>query len=118
MIIFLDIDGVLVHMNYDPSGRTPKQDFEPACVTVLNKLTSALQAVIVISSYWRYDLSLPRLQDTLEGAGVVARVIGVTPPLGGCRGTEILLWVTQNAYEGNIIVIDDEVDTIRPHIPE
>jgi hypothetical protein len=125
MIVFLDIDGVLVHLTYNPSKRKLRQDLDPKCVEVLNRLTKETNAKIVVSSAWRHFHSPNELRDILEEAGVQAEVVGTTPPFvdlkdpaNSDRGEEILKWIQDNNYIGDYVVIDDDVYDIEPHIEE
>jgi hypothetical protein len=114
MIIFLDIDGVLVHLEYNPSARRLRQDFDPKCVAVLNRLVKETGAKIVISSTWRHLYPLAKLRDIFEEAGFTGEIIGVTPIIIN-RGDEILKWIQDNNYEGHYLVIDDDVFDIEPY---
>ena len=88
MIVFLDIDGVL---NDDASyvgvyRNTPKTEARmlslllPEKVALLNRLTDALGASLVISSYWRHPEYIAGLdvKDLLRKAGVTATIVGDT----------------------------------------
>jgi hypothetical protein len=114
MIIFLDIDGVLVHLTHNPSGRKLRKDFDPACVAVLNRLVKETGAKIVISSTWRHFDPLDELRGKFTEAGFEGEIIGVTPMIIN-RGDEILKWIRDNNYTGRFIVIDDDVYDIEPY---
>ena len=114
MIVFLDIDGVLVHLNHNPSGRKLRQDFDPNCVKVLNKLCKETSAKIVVSSSWRHFHPFLELLDILEEGGVTTEVIGKTPMIIN-RGDEILKWIQDNNYTGPFLIIDDDVFDIEPY---
>ena len=123
IIVFLDIDGVLVHLNYNPSKRKIHRDFDPKCVEVLNKLTKETNAKIVISSTWRRIHPQNELRNILKEAGVQAEVIGITPhfadlkdPANSDRGQEILKWIQNNNHIEDYVVIDDDIYDITPHI--
>lgn len=115
MIIFLDIDGVLVHVGHNPSNRVLREDMDPACVAVLNRLVRETGAKIVISSTWRLLEPLEDLRKKLvDEAGVVAEIIDVTPMIIN-RGDEILKWIQDNNYIGDYLVVDDDVYDIKPY---
>ncbi len=114
MIIFLDIDGVLVHLTYNPSGRKLRQDFDPECIAVLNQLVKKTEAQIVISSTWRHHHPLAELRDMFEEAGVIGEIIGSTPMIIN-RGDEILKWIQDNNYKDGYLVIDDDIFDITPY---
>lgn len=116
-IILLDFDGVL------RSGRL-NYKLDPDCVSHLNALIAASGAKIVVSSAWRGKHVAP-MQRLLTSWGVRGKVIGVTPhiliphdvsaqelevALQDWRGREIQQWLTQKAYTGSFVILDDEAD--------
>lgn len=137
-IIFLDIDGVLVHCQYKVTPGTPLEDFDPVCVENLNHLAIAKKAKIVISSSWRLFHDLDWFQKKFKDSGVLVDVIDVTPedvkmpeshrsPLSTeydeqsswlveiytPRGEQIKQWIEENNPD-NFLIIDDNVDDIVP----
>ena len=115
LIIFLDIDGVLVTnrmlMYHDNWGHK----FDPVCVENLRKLVTQTQAKIVISSAWRYR-GLKFLQDMWKARNLPGEVIDITRrDSSGGRGHEIHHWLM--AHRGlddrkEFIIIDDDVSDI------
>lgn len=158
-IIFLDIDGVLndnafwkerhdtlekklkenkmSHFEFGVSQINPKK------VALLNKITQATGAKIVISSSWRNGKDI---KEILKGAGVEAEILGITPngftqfyeadyPKGrSYRGCEIQAWIDKNFdweenYHGepdgtwkpkrkglkNFVILDDDGDMLYWH---
>ena len=106
-MIFLDIDGVLAPIRrWDRYG-----DLEPRCVEVLNEIVARGRALVVVSSTWRHGRTIAELQDMLEAAGFVGRVLDKTPDSvpGGSRGEEIARWLSGHAIAGYVI-IDDHAD--------
>src|ERR1700751_244326 len=74
-VIFLDIDGVLAPIRrWDRYG-----DLEPGCIEVLNEIVARAQADVVVSSTWRYGKTVIELQEILEAAGFIGRVVDKTP---------------------------------------
>lgn len=77
--IFLDIDGVLLPC-VEPYDW--KQGFNRECVANLNKLLENVpEAVIIVSSDWRFDHTVDRLNNLLEEAGCIynSPIVGITP---------------------------------------
>lgn len=127
-IVFLDIDGVLnshklmkkmAHQDYDLDDL-----IDPEAVSLLNQLTDATGASIVVSSSWRraylgQPQGLTRLIALLKDRhGIKAPIIGMTPAkdnaLRNVRGKEIQAWldcapVTVDSF----IIIDDDSDMGR-----
>ncbi len=120
-VIFLDIDGVLITSNnvlyglteiYDSTDRN--NGFDNAAVRNLNRLLDMTDARIVISSSLRLTNSVPQLVSIMKYGGVKnPHVIGVTPFVAdrktkrSHRGTEILVWLSNNPNVNDYIVIDD-----------
>jgi len=125
MIVFLDVDGVIATTK---SYKEQDDMLDRDCIEVLNLLTDALDAKIVVSSTWRCE-GYRNIQKKLNGAGVRAEIIGITPRLinepeegsvihvAEGRGNEILKWIKDNNYEGEYLVLDDEISDIKNAIP-
>lgn len=119
MIIFLDIDGVLVTSKsiHGKKNMSDANHFDPTCVASLNYLTSQLDHPgIVVSSTWRILYKLNPLRELLGQIGVSAPVLDVTGHFGE-RGEEIKDWLAKYNQGDDYIVIDDEVHDIDQHIP-
>ena len=133
-VVFLDIDGVLNHGgDYEAYHRAfadggdayssvmgPVTDagerhvgklFNASCVAVLNDITDATCADIVISSSWRmsYADRFDVLRAHLVNAGVRAKVLGLTPPTVPWRGEAIIAWL-HNSMRASVpmVILDDE----------
>lgn len=116
-IIFLDIDGVLNHMNvFDKRERF----INPDNMRALNVLLDETQANLVISSAWRYLITdkLMTLEGfhhmlTTHGLAYERAIIGKTVPDGGVFGqdryAQIKHWLDQNFpnFRPPWIAIDD-----------
>ena len=114
-VIFLDIDGVLAPIRrWDRYG-----DLAPACIQVLNEIAARGGADVVVSSTWRYGKTVAELQEILEAAGFIGRVLDKTPTgaPGADRGEEIAAWLAAHAV-GGYVIIDDHVDMgeLRAHL--
>jgi len=122
MIVFLDIDGVLVtwesmraYHQIKEHHKIPKSEmFNKNSVDALKYLLDFYvneESKIVISSAWRIK-GLSYMREILENAGISNEVIGVTPTHPeGIRGMEILQFIADNKIPSDekIFVIDDEV---------
>ena len=114
-IVFLDIDGVLLIQGC--SGR----DFIPTCVHALNLLTDTTTAPILVSSVWRFNHDI---KEVLQGNGVKAHIVGVTPDLlrgrfwrSFTRGAEINAWVKSHAPRPFVILDDDnDMEDLSDHL--
>ena len=114
-IVFLDIDGVLAPIRrWDRYG-----DLESACMQVLNDIVASGGADVVVSSTWRHGKTVAELQEVLEAAGFVGRVMDKTPSdiRGASRGDEIAAWLAEHAV-GGYVIIDDHADMgeLRTHL--
>jgi hypothetical protein len=106
-VVFLDIDGVLAPIRrWDRYG-----DLDPGCVRVLNEIVAGAGAEVVVSSTWRHGKSVTELQEMLDAAGFIGRVIDKTPvgAPGADRGDEIAAWLAGPAV-GGYVIIDDHGD--------
>jgi hypothetical protein len=114
-IVFLDIDGVLAPIRrWDRYG-----DLESACMQVLNDIVASGGADVVVSSTWRHGKTVAELQEVLEAAGFVGRVLDKTPSdiRGASRGDEIAAWLAEHPV-GGCVIIDDHADMgeLRTHL--
>lgn len=117
IIIFLDIDGVLNHVDtrYEDiplrrkNGEKLQVPVDPDCMTRLNRLIAQTGASIVISSSWRLFVSLEELGSALFCCGLVAGIVGETPNLGNGRidrGTEIAAWLARHPGVASFVILD------------
>ena len=114
-VVFLDIDGVLAPIRqWDRYG-----DLDRTCIRVLNDIVLDGDAVVVVSSTWRYGKTVAELQEMLDARGFAGRVRDKTPvgPPGATRGDEIAAWLSEHPVAGYVI-IDDHVDmgALRTHL--
>jgi hypothetical protein len=115
MILFLDIDGVLVTRE----TVCERDKFYAPAVSALNIFHSVPGCKAVITSAWRVGRTVEDLNRLFVHNGVAIKIIGKTDStkLNGKRGEEILDWIEKNRYKGPYIVIDDEIFDIIPYIP-
>ena len=135
-IIFLDIDGVLNTMDgirasmeeYRQTGKGQLVRFDVRAVGNLNSLIEQTGAVIVISSSWRYGLSIDEMQGKLEKHGVRGTVIDLTPSIFPAdrhgwqnpgHGAEIAGWLSSQKEEFRYVILDDDetgiTEELRKH---
>ena len=117
-IIFLDIDGVLVHSKTVGNAKLkplPKTDlerdsrvFDPNCINILNKITEATGASLVISSSWRIASSVQYIKELFEKIGITGEVVDFTPVIHNGRGNEIQEWLDNHPKITEYLIVDDE----------
>ncbi|MFA5488824.1 MAG: HAD domain-containing protein [Candidimonas sp.] len=112
MIVFLDIDGVLVchrvHCAYGDEGEMKR--FDPAAVALLNRYAD--RTVIVVSSTWRK-------YNTRESMETIFAQNGLVVPLHddwktivgrGFRGDEVDEWLSRHPEVTDYVCVDDDGD--------
>lgn len=131
-ICFLDIDGVLNSVNFFEEKSQSKRwnefkekyenkhiafglaNIDPKAVELLNKLTEATGAKIVVSSSWRGDSAL---QTIFTLAGIKEPIYGETPRLySRYRGQEIQQWLDKHKYD-KYVILDDDLDFFDSQLP-
>lgn len=115
-IIFLDFDGVMdtsflkISLTKERQALSDEYGllFDEQCIENLRKIIAATNADIVVTSSWKLDMSLDRLQEMWKHRKLPEKVVGVTPNLIGSRSEEITAWL--EAHGGNdirYVIIDD-----------
>lgn len=131
-ICFLDIDGVLNSVNFFEEKSQSKRwdefkekyenkhiafglaNIDPKAVELLNKLTEATGAKIVVSSSWRGDSAL---QTIFTLAGIKEPIYGETPRLySRYRGQEIQQWLDKHKCD-KYVILDDDLDFFDSQLP-
>ena len=131
-ICFLDIDGVLNSVNFFEEKSQSKRwdefkekyenkhiafglaNIDPKAVELLNKLTEATGAKIVVSSSWRSDSAL---QTIFTLAGIKEPIYGETPRLySRYRGQEIQQWLDKHKCD-KYVILDDDLDFFDSQLP-
>ena len=127
MIIFLDIDGVLnsIHWwvgrqdlvrSYLPPRRAStawrEKRLDPACVGRLQHLVEQTGASIVLSTSWRFRMSIPEFRKLMALHGFeAAPVIGATPAIvRSIRGEEVAAWRIEHQSVCPYVCLDDDGD--------
>jgi len=120
-LIFLDHDGVMcLQPQWGSRAKRPnKYDvdyFDKGCVQILNEiLIEVPDAEIVVSSDWKYDLSLPMMREMYSWQGVIKQPIGFTGTFNNSvattlefnRAQEINEWLNVHNINEPWVAIDD-----------
>jgi len=111
-VLFLDIDGVLNHATSRPvpDAHGLAAWLDPTHLEPLNRVATATNARIVVSSSWRVGRSVEDLRVLLRDFGVVAPVVGATPVLAHRpRSQEIAAWLAKHPAVTAYAIVDDEL---------
>jgi hypothetical protein len=112
-ILFLDIDGVLNSRKYFLKIKNillKDHQIDPQAVALLNQITDATGAFIVLSSTWRYAYinNIAGLRDFLSKQGVTGKVLDITPVNNDSRQNQIQEWLDTTARDiDSFVVLDD-----------
>lgn len=122
-LLCLDIDGVCNnqrHISDNPGAVIGGvQQLSRTLCERIQRICTATDASILLTSTWRLSTKRPKMQAMLERRGLTARIIGYTPQIltrsdvlgyeEANRGVEIHRWLTQ-APRGvtGLVVIDDD----------
>lgn len=118
-ILFLDIDGVLNHIDNWHGEKCNLIDLlDPVCVSRLNTVVSETECEVVVSSSWRIIYTLIEMQAMLNNAGYKHRLLSTTPATlttrgkSTTRGNDIHRWISFHGRLnfGPIAIIDDDAD--------
>lgn len=113
MLIYLDIDGVMLPAN---SWRQPEiledgfPEFSPVATKALNKLISKLKADIVLTSSHKSNFSLNEWQGIFRKRNIDFNKISKLPENKNHlnRKAELLSWFTTEDFDYDFIIIDDD----------
>lgn len=117
--IFLDIDGVLCNQRQYKTGKLLSDGyprFDNHCVKLLSILVEKTGALIVISSSWRYGLSIEELQRAFKARKFKhwSNIMGVTDVMpDSARGEEVKRFVMNLIDRGlmkSYVILDDDAD--------
>lgn len=133
-IIFLDVDGVLVHSGTIDLGKQTGEAFgtsfyhaatvDLACVQRVLRIVEATGAKIVVSSVWRrFDGQSTALRRAFLSVGVERRelrklLVGSTPHLGEKRDEEVSAWLKEHPEVARYLVIDDDIIGTHPQLTD
>ncbi|MCR5191983.1 MAG: hypothetical protein K6D59_01655 [Bacteroidales bacterium] len=116
-VIFFDFDGVMDTIEYcqllecmgKPINGRHGIIFNPHCVCNLKRIVDETGAVIVVSSSWKYMMSLSDILEMWRDRDLPGFVTGITPFHQMCRnrGDEIDAWLRECKTECEYVIIDD-----------
>lgn len=113
MIIFLDLDGVLIPAN---SWRAPEilddgfPTFKKESVENINKIISKLKADIYLITSHKDSYSISEWESLFQKRGVKFNTISKLPKRTGrtSRKDELISWFKSNKVDDDFIIIDDD----------
>lgn len=127
--VFLDIDGVLNHINwYDNPERIElrytlgelESYFDPICIGHLNYIISKVHDVkLVLTSTWRlstgkdldqYGNYPDGIKTALKNAGIKCSIYGSTPSVQNRRDLEIMEFIDNDSIDPYVFAILDDDD--------
>ncbi len=117
-ILFLDFDGPLVTFAEIRKKRRPAS-VDQSCVANLNRIFEESNARVVVTSSWRINNSVEKLEKQLLDWGFLGNVLGVTPYCDGRRCIEICQYLLKfsllNEHERpEFVIVDDEDQDLWP----
>jgi hypothetical protein len=121
-ILFLDLDGVLVHVQHFPSkkeGVIVVEDFDPKCVDRLNKVIETTGASVVIHSTWIWVDSKEKIFNKLEESGFkfMNKIHRDWAALDHRdKHTAIAMWLLKHPEVKEYVVLDDEKIGDHPQV--
>ncbi len=124
-IIFLDVDGVLVHNKTVANGRDQERlwrfyaQLDEACVKRLVHILKHTDARIVVSSTWRMlDHAMAALGKALRQHGAPHRRSTIIGRTGNARTRlkEMQAWLAEHPEIEHYIAIDDEFFATFPSV--
>lgn len=119
VILFLDVDGVLNHVETGPSASTGCTDIDPICAANLRRILQETDCCIVLASTWRlYPRFFHYLWRKL-GHEAKERWVGNTPEMvDGNRGDEIQAWLDAHPEVTRFAIVDDmaEMPRLEDHV--
>ena len=124
-LIFLDINGVL---NSETTDLGPDvAPLDPVNIAPFNRIIEATSAKVVITSDWRFSLSLESIASLFEEASIRGEIIDMFPVLFGDdptidievdRGEEIESWLEKSGRTDNgksdwqFVILDETSDVV------
>lgn len=113
MLIFLDIDGVMVHAN---SWKKPDflqdgfYEFTQKSTLALQKIISETNAKIVLTTSHKSRFSIPNWKQIFSSRGIEVNEIDRLPEIEHHlnRKDELMNWFNANKIEDDFFIIDDD----------
>jgi hypothetical protein len=85
------------------------QIFDPMACACLEYLAHTTGAKVVVSSTWRKS-GLQVMKDMFRDRDIDIEVIDITPKSDFIRGVDIEMWLAENDYVTNYVILDDDDD--------
>lgn len=119
-IIFLDIDGVFIHLRYAASigEKGLLKTFDPTVVNLINLLCETTNAKCVIHSNWRRNVERTALLSQLNSAGLKHLHSDWECPmkLSSPKAYDIHMWLRDHPETTKFIIVDDNKVGIKPEV--
>lgn len=133
-VLFLDVDGVLNSTDWEsrcpskeemlilwpkllPLERHALRYLDPDAVARLEQIVEKTEALVAVSSSWRLDWPLPKLNELLRIRGFKHMLFSATPATHEVwtqsiysfpgRGAEISGWLSLINHEAQYVIVDD-----------
>ena len=95
--------------------------FDPDAVSTLRKIQEAYNFKIVISSTWRYHLTIDdfnKVFNTYYDWDTTGIIVGKTDTESGIRGVQIKRWLDNHGkFPYSYLIIDDSSDMLETQMP-
>lgn len=118
-VIFLDHQGVMYTKQHPNPGTL--DDFDTNSVNILNSILKSDPSIeIVVSSDWKYWVSLENMREFYKGQGIIKQPYDYTPktevygsPYESFRAKEIIAWLGNHNIDAWVSI--DDLD-MRPYL--
>lgn len=118
-VIFLDHQGVMYIKRHPNPGTL--DDFDSNSINVLNSILRADPSIeIVVSSDWKYWVSLENMREFYKEQGIIKKPYDYTPktefyggPYESFRAKEIIAWLENHTVDAWVSI--DDLD-MRPYL--
>jgi hypothetical protein len=114
-VIFLDIDGVLVHIGMRESGSPLVEKWDNNCVVRLARICKVTGAKIVVHSSWARIHKPGELRGMFESAGLLEYLhpdfiaVGIRDGESNEKLRSIKFWLSLHPEVGSYIILEDEL---------
>lgn len=102
-IIFTDIDGVL-NTNWS-------KIWNKKCIEIYNRICKDFNLIPVVTSTWRMNYTIEKLQDIFNQQGIEAKIYDFTPSVSQAgRELEIRMWLSNHPTDKYVVVDDKNIE--------
>jgi predicted membrane-bound dolichyl-phosphate-mannose-protein mannosyltransferase len=114
-VIFLDIDGVLVHTGMREPGSMRIEKWDNNCVVRLGRICKVTGAKIVVHSSWARIYKPNELQQMFKDAGLLEHLhpdfaaVGIRDGNPGEKIRSIKFWLSQHPEVSKYIILEDDL---------